>query len=48
MSDPNDPDQDEFRRRQKSRNLVLALLLAAMVVLFYLIAFVRIGGAASG
>ncbi|WP_277601953.1 hypothetical protein [Altererythrobacter sp. BO-6] len=36
-------DEAEFRRRQKSRNLVLGGLLLFMVVLFYAITIVRIG-----
>lgn len=36
------PDFDEeYRRRQKARARVTALLLGAMVVLFFAIAFVR-------
>lgn len=36
------PDEErEFRRRQKSRNLVLAGLLVFFVVLFYAITIVR-------
>jgi hypothetical protein len=46
MTEPEN-HEGEIRRRQKSRNLAVALLLGGMVVLFYLIAFVRIGGAAS-
>ena len=34
--------QDELRRRQKSRALVMALLLGAFVVLLYAITIVRI------
>ena len=34
----------EYRRRQRSRNIVLGLLLGAFVVLFFCIAVVRIGG----
>ena len=36
-------DEAEFRRRQKSRNLVLGGLLLFMVVLFYAITIVRMG-----
>ena len=32
----------EYKRRQKGRALVTALILGAMVVLFFAIAFVRI------
>lgn len=37
-------DESEIKRRQKSRNLVLGGLLLFMVVLFYFITIVRIGG----
>lgn len=40
---PPDPVTDEIRRRQRSRALVMALLLGAFVVLLYLITIVRIG-----
>ena len=40
---PDDPVTDEIRRRQRSRALVMALLLGAFVVLLYLITIVRIG-----
>lgn len=36
-------DEAEIRRRRKSRNLVLALVLAFFVVLFYAITVVRMG-----
>lgn len=35
---------EEFIRRRKSRALITAVLLAGMVVLFYLITLARIGG----
>ena len=38
-----DPHQDELRRRQKGRALMMALALGAFVVLLYLITIVRIG-----
>ena len=38
MSDFN----EEYRRRQKARSRVTAMILGAMVVLFFAIAFVRI------
>jgi uncharacterized membrane protein len=34
---------DEARRRQRTRNLAIALALAGMVVLFYLATIVRLG-----
>ena len=37
-------EEAEFKRRQKSRNLVLGGLLLFMVVLFYFITIARIGG----
>ena len=36
------PD-DEFRARQRSRNLVLGLVLVAFAALFYFITIVRMG-----
>lgn len=39
------PDEDkQVRARQKSRAIVTGLLLAALVVLFYAITIVKIGG----
>ena len=38
-------EETEFKRRQRSRNLVLAGTLLFFVVLFYLITMARIGGA---
>jgi hypothetical protein len=38
-------EETEFKRRQRGRNLVMALLLAAFVVLFFFITIARIGGA---
>lgn len=46
MTDPTPHEQhgeDELRRRRRSRNIALALLLFALVVLFYLLTIVRIG-----
>jgi hypothetical protein len=37
-------DPDEFNRRRKSRSLVTALLLLALVALFYMITLARIQG----
>ncbi len=40
----NEPfDEQEHRRRQKSRALITALILGALVVLFYAITIVKIG-----
>jgi len=36
-----DPDQDEIRRRQKSRAIVMAVLLAAFVILVYAITIAK-------
>ena len=35
---------DEQRRRLRSKNLAVALILAALVVLFYWVAMVKMGG----
>ncbi|HTM95186.1 MAG TPA: hypothetical protein VL100_05140 [Croceibacterium sp.] len=35
-------EQAEFQRRRRGRNVALALVLAAFVVLFYLITFAKI------
>ena len=40
MTDPRD---EEIRRRQKSRALVMAVLLAAFVVLVYAITIAKLG-----
>lgn len=37
-------EEAEFKRRQKSRNLVVAGTLLFFVVLFYMITIARIGG----
>jgi len=36
-------EEDEVRRRQRSRALIMALLLGAFVVLVYAISIVRMG-----
>ena len=41
MTDPEPFDRAEFDRRRKSRAVVTALILGAMVVLFYFIAMAR-------
>jgi hypothetical protein len=38
----NHLDQEEIRRRQRSRSRVTALLLAAIVILFFAISIVKI------
>jgi hypothetical protein len=37
----SDPDEDEIRRRQKSRAVIMALLLGAFVVLVYAISIAK-------
>jgi hypothetical protein len=37
-------DPDEFNRRRRSRSIVTAVLLLAMVALFYMITLARIQG----
>ena len=37
--------EEELRRRQRGKNVALACGLLALVVLFYLITLVKIGGA---
>ena len=36
-------EQEEFKRRQKGRNIALALVLGFFVVLFYVLTFVKMG-----
>ena len=43
MSAP-DPLTDEVRRRQRSRAIVMGLLLGAFVILLYFITIARMGG----
>ena len=42
MTQPNDPEA-ERKRIQRSRNLVLALLLGGFVILVYFISIARMG-----
>lgn len=44
MTGQFEPDE-EYKRRQKGRNLAVGLILVAMAVLFFLITLVRLGGA---
>ena len=37
------PDEQEIRRRQKSRALIMAVMLAAFVVLVYAITIAKMG-----
>lgn len=41
----NPEDKAEYKRRQRSRNMVVGLLLLGFVTLFYFITIARIGGA---
>ena len=41
---PPDPVTDEIRRRQRSRAIVMGLLLGAFVILLYFITIARMGG----
>ena len=45
MSDPivERPDQDEIRRRQRSRAIIMAVILAAFVILVYGITIAKMG-----
>lgn len=36
-------EREEFKRRQKGRNIALALVLGFFVVLFYVLTFVKMG-----
>jgi hypothetical protein len=36
-------EQEELKRRQKGRNIALALVLGFFVVLFYVLTFVKMG-----
>ena len=47
MTDPNRDDEDLVRARQRSRSIVLALLLGAFVILLFFIAIVKIKAGAS-
>ena len=38
---PDDPRQDEIRRRQRSRAIVMGLLLGAFVILIYFITIAK-------
>ena len=41
---PLDPHTEEVRRRQRSRAIIMAMLLAAFAVLIYAITIVRMTG----
>ena len=38
-----DPDDRDFRRRQRARNIAIGLALGALVVIFYVLTFVKMG-----
>ncbi len=44
MSDDRRPGDSDIHRRQRSKNLVVAAFLLALVVIFFLLALVRMGG----
>lgn len=44
---PEDPQRGEFDRRRRQRAVVTALLLLAMVAMFYFITLARIGSVES-
>jgi len=51
MADPTDGDDEdgivltpEQRRRQRSRNIAIAVVLAGLVVLFYVMTLFKLGG----
>ncbi|MEG6508743.1 hypothetical protein V6C03_07150 [Methyloligella sp. 2.7D] len=40
----DDVDSDEFKRRRRRRSVAIAWALAALVVLFFIVTLVRLGG----
>jgi hypothetical protein len=38
-------DANQFKRNRRGRNLALAAVLAGLIVLFYIMTIVRLGGA---
>jgi hypothetical protein len=42
---PDDRQPSEMHRRQRGKNIALGLVLFGLVVLFYVVAIVKIGGA---
>jgi hypothetical protein len=40
------PDEKDLKRRQRAKNLAVAFALLALVMLFYLITLVKLGGSA--
>lgn len=45
MNGQFEPDE-EYKRRQRGRNVALGLILLGLAILFFLITLVRLGGAA--
>jgi hypothetical protein len=43
MTDPQPPGDEEIRRRQRARAVVMAVLLAAFVILVYAITIAKMG-----
>lgn len=41
MTDPNSPDLEEYRRRQRARSMVLGLVLGGLAVLFFFITIAK-------
>lgn len=39
-------NSSEFRKRRRQKNIALALILAALVALFYVVTLVKLGGPA--
>ncbi len=44
MMAEDDEQRREFERRRRGRNIAIALVLAGLVVLFYLISIARLSG----
>jgi hypothetical protein len=44
MSEDRRPGDTDMHRRQRSKNLVVAAFLLALVVIFFLLTLVRMGG----
>ena len=48
MSEGRRPGDTDMHRRQRAKNLVVAGLLLALVVIFFLLTLVRMGGQVGG
>ena len=52
MTDPippmTDTETEAFRARQKSRNLVMGLILGGLAILFFAITIVKLGASSQG